>query len=320
MKSHKLSDVIHLLMLTTDHVVLIPDIQDYFFNLYRNKDPYRVKSRHLNTNKYHLKVKSRCWYCQLLFDNAEQMQEHLTSMICYSDWSQPPIVKLLKGGKLSCINKKNEWSPELIIIVDSEAMLVPTGNSTDAKTVHTHIHKPISFGAAFCDREFKLLTYEKLFGENMAKGILPWLNQLANKWKIEVRKNQCTYHVLTDADEEQFQQQKNCEYCGKIFLKFSFDTTEKYYDKNRHHCYNTKVIYDKNKKVISGNYLGASCRLCNTNMTNRREKVIVIGHNLSSYDIPILLGEMVSDPEVCKKVKVLPKGGTSYYNLRYKSL
>ena len=40
-------------------------------------------------------------------------------------------------------------------------------------------------------------------------------------------------------------------------------------------------------------------------------------HNMSGYDMPNLLKGLTSNPENIEKIRVLPKGAYSYYNVKF---
>ena len=57
---------------------------------------------------------------------------------------------------------------------------------------------------------------------------------------------------------------------------------------------------------------------CNMEMTNKRNLTICVFHNGGNYDLPLLLEDMVETDGInLSDIKIMPKDGTSYYNLKY---
>ena len=90
---------------------------------------------------------------------------------------------------------------------------------------------------------------------------------MTDKVDIEKRKIAEKYYPLsmTKEDETNFANQKTCEYCNK---PFDHSNTK---NKHKHHCHYTEPdICKETKEVKTGNYRGAACLKCKTEMTNKR--------------------------------------------------
>ena len=74
--------------------------------------------------------------------------------------------------------------------------------------------------------------------------------------------------VLTEEDELNFKQSKQCFYCNEPF----FAKHDQNLKKCRDHCH------------ITGKYRCAAHSLCNVNINNSYTKVPVFCHNMKGYD------------------------------------
>merc|ERR1739842_164234 len=107
----------HLLMIGPRHVCYIPNIQAFMLQVFDGawRDMASIKDANMR----------RCPLCFGLLRDQTHLLSHLKSGICYKNASQPPAVILPpKGMFLNYQNITLGETPELQVIIDSEARLV----------------------------------------------------------------------------------------------------------------------------------------------------------------------------------------------------
>ena len=128
-----------------------------------------------------------------------------------------------------------------------------------------------------------------------------------------IRSQHCNVPHLTDKDWSDYNSKSKCERCHVTF------TSEGKSLKHRHHDHAIHPTIDRiTGKVITGNYIGALCMSCNIRISNKRERVPCIFHNLS-YDMNVLLSGIIAitDKKRLARIRILPKSSSGYYNVKY---
>ena len=237
---------------------------------------------------------------------------------------------------------KNTTTPELSILMDMECIIMKkiiqryreNGNEIDFSAVNIdnifldeHAresikdHVPYSIGLLPIDDKNQSLGYESIHGRDVGEQMLDKVEEIITKHREKIRDQRFLTASLTAQDQILFDKQTRCMFCQVPFASLGSSSY-----KHRHHDHKlapvTKTVIGKNgrtyEKVIKGNFLGASCNSCNWQVTSLRNSVVCLFHNGGQYDYPILLKEMVKDPEKLKHIKISPKGANCYYQIRYK--
>ena len=165
----------------------------------------------------------------------------------------------------------------------------------------------------FLDINGAMLDYVEIIDDDVHRLFLPVLQKNIDKHMAPIRSQHCNVPHLTDKDWSNYNSKLKCERCHERF------TTKGKKVKHRHHDHNIWPTIDKiTRKVISGNYIAALCMSCNIRISNKRERVPCIFHNLS-YDMNVLMNGIIAatDKKHLRKIRILPKSASGYYNVKY---
>ena len=102
--------------------------------------------------------------------------------------------------------------------------------------------------------------------------------------------------IMTQEDEEDFDNKNICRFCEK----------EKISDKNRDNCH------------LTGKYRGPAHNICNINVTQQQSNIIpFIFHNFSKYDCHMFFKRLVGLKNDLKKFKIILKTNEEYNSVTY---
>ena len=324
--------ICHLLMITPFHVCYIPDINKYLKHAFRSKAP------------------NRCCFCYIAFYKNQGLLDHLRNAACHHENNFSPTTMLLTEGEyLHHENMLNKMCPELSIICDAEAYILPdstnvtkTDDESDSDndlddfnladrnlinekpTGHMSKHQAHSVGLISLDHEYNYLEYKQVWGTDCAEKLLDTIQGMINNYHQNLAPMKWQRPVLTNDDWKAFHNDTHCPYCNVEYITLNSKLV------HRHHDHHKKPIYGQPRKlacgklsypVVEGNYIGSSCAQCNWKITNKRRIVNVWMHNFSHYDGPLLLGGMLkSKIHDLGEFTILPKGATGYHYVQYKNI
>ena len=118
----RVSPTCHIVMLSSDHCAYIPDMVGFMKTIF---------------NKPLNKTRNRCKLCFAQLIDSNSLSLHLTRGACFGTYSQPPIVRLNPEAKLKHCNLTDEIQPDLICIMDTEALLKKI-EETDGEVVENN--------------------------------------------------------------------------------------------------------------------------------------------------------------------------------------
>ena len=331
--------ICHILLISKDHCVYIPDFQMYMKTVFRDKAS--------NKNR------QRCNYCFVLTQNENHLKSHLLKGHCFNTYTQPPNVNLPPPGThIAHTMLRDSEVPDLQVILDTESGLLKPEDDDDAAIVNDpdmeeiyqyqfmgvdgkpvknnkliQKHKTISYGSLFLNNKGEDIGYTHHIENDISQTFIDKLITDISEKMSEIEKTKERTAYLTEKDERDFKAATHCLQCNTPFARLSSKGS-----KHRHHCHDTFATFEfktrinkttgksfTERKVKTGNYIGACCRQCNIQMTSKRKRAVCYFHNGSSYDIPNLLSGMVSNSSRIKDIRILPKGAHSYYNVKYKT-
>ena len=344
-------------MIGPKHVCYIPNIQEFMLAVFDGafKDLAAMKDSNMR----------RCPLCFGLLRDQTHLLSHLKSGMCYKNASQPPAIILPPEGTfLNYENITLGETPQLQVIIDSEARLVPRTRQEKQRYVSDDVnddvtipdsltdgeeeeeewvdvglgpeipgttpegyynsvfediedngnvlykHVPQSIGLAFLDEKGNLLQYDEYIDDDIQFKFADILEEGVRKHMEDIAAKRCPWPYLTETDLISYANTHNCQRCNIPFRDYGR------YVKNRHHDHYTHPKFSNNGKVEVGNYLGALCMTCNIFITSKRKRATCVFHNMSSYDMALFLEGMCHNPNTRDRIKVLPKGGYGFYNVK----
>ena len=330
LKLYGFKNVCHLLMVSDSHVCYIPNIKKYLNNA-------------LEPTKYGV----RCQICFNCFKTEEALSYHLNNAICYSKSRNPPSLSFKDGDYISHINPGSEYLPEITFIADSEAMIIPVQsningqdidgdddddnvegfdgpiypNERPAGKVSDHICH--SIGIIALDYKLDIIEHKQLWGIGCGLRFYDTIQGIIDRYMEKVKNERFLKIAMTNDDWKKHERATQCMYCKK---DLSGVDSKKIH---RHHSHTTKPIYKKVEnylgqdlyECVSGNYLGKACASCNWSATSKRTRVNVLMHNMSNYDGPLLISDLVkSRKHDLRGFEITPKGTSAYHCIRYRNI
>ena len=144
-------------------------------------------------------------------------------------------------------------------------------------------HIPYSIGLLPIDEKNQSLGYECISGSDVGEQMLDKVEEIITKHREKLRDQRFLRPSLTRQDQIHFDNQTHCMFCQVSFASLG---SSRY--KHRHHDHKvapvTKTVIGKNGRtreiVVKGNYAGASCHRCNWQVTNLRNSVVCLFHNM----------------------------------------
>ena len=308
-------------LISPDHVVLIPDMNEYMQTVFARK---RKKG-----NKYIPEDirDRRCPFCFGVLRSKQMVLDHVASGVCNSGSSQPPrVVMPPRGSTIKSTNGLPTESPNMSIILDMESRLIPpqnlpredyifdTDNIYDSTfTVKEHVihhHVPQSVGMLFLNHKKEVIDYQAIVSDDVQYTFPDFLTSQIEKHSKEINLHLCDKAYLTTKQEKQFQYARRCLACNCNFKNGSA--------KHRHHDHRIKPVLNGNE-VVTGNYIGPLCSRCNFKATGKRRVASCVMHNATNYDMNMLMKGLTSDKKRIKDITVLPKGNTGYINVKFRN-
>ena len=334
--------VCHLLMISDDHVVYIPSMENFMQSVFDHRLG-RGKNQPLNH-----RTQRRCPYCFSIVLNKQMLISHLEKGTCYNEISQPATIHLpAPGSKIKHFNLTDRETAGLTVILDIEASLkkgrvnrIPsTGIGDDSSSssqdnseseqenferifsglgkdviddkVKFH-HVPQSVGMLFLDEHYNDIGYDEILDDDCQYKFAKRITENIQKHMEAINASKCDKATLTREQHQAFREATHCGFCDGEFARMHTRS------KHRHHNWSVHPVIE-NGVVIKGNYEHALCHLCNLRVTSKRKQAVCIFHNGSGYDLPMLMKGMTSDKENISKIRILPKGPFSFYNVKYKN-
>ena len=316
----------HLLMISRNHVAYIPDITSYLGTVFDDSPELRVR---------------RCKYCFTILSDVIKLNQHYMRGECYLSSPIPSHIILPDPGEYIEFIKKIDISPkELICILDIECnMLTPTfhtrrpaprvdgSTETDFQPLFpsitnkpvvagniSHVHVPVSIGLCFLDKDHNILSHDVHIDDDIESKFPDIMIKEATKYLDIVRSRRIPTCYMTDEDRASHEAAENCAICEVAFCTIAS------WGKHADHCHYTLPVFDGSGNVLIGNYRQALCQPCNMRLTEKRDTVTVIAHNMSFYDFPALFKGFVDNTSDLSSIRVIPNGAHGYYRVQYKNL
>ena len=313
----------HLLMISTNHVAYIPDITSYLGAVFDDPLPDRVR---------------RCKYCFALFPDPTKLKEHYVRGECYLSCPIPTRINLPEPGDYIEFIKKLDILPrECVCVLDIECNVIgptiqtpPPGEGSELnyqplfKSITnesvpagniSHIHVPVSIGLCYLDKDHNILSHNVYIDDDIESQFPNIIVRETKKHLDIIRSQRVPICYMTDDDTTRHELTEMCAICETLFCILPN------WFKHADHCHYTLPVFDDvSGNLLMGNYRQALCRSCNMKLTEKRDTVTVIAHNMSFYDFPALFKGFVENVENLKSIKVIPKGAHSYYRVQFENI
>lgn len=213
------------------------------------------------------------------------------------------------------INNQHKIPVPFVLYFDFEALNSKINQDSECeiskKTHKLTEHKAISFGVVrVCVNSFFNKPLYIYRGENAAEH---FINYILNEWKeIQTIMRESAEQIqMCTADVRRFKQAKVCYICKKQFNIF-----RKKYRDHQHFQWRDKDEYNKDEK--DSNFLGAVCRKCNLHDSSIKRRLPCIGHNISSYDLHLILQAI--HKVNCGNIYVIPKSTEKFLTIAFKNI
>ena len=284
---------IYLLQISDNHVCYIRNI-DTFLRRFYDIDPDREV----------------CKTCFVQFKNKTQFNNHITAKLCqYKVVFPTKIVLPNDNSKLSFKSLGKTCPPHLVCYADSESKLLPNIDETNPQILHTH--KMVSFGYVILNGVTgQMLTYKRLFGEDVSKDVVPTLRYEFQKYHDQFVAQEHPIK-MTSADHKKAKETTHCKHCN---VQLTFGKKAGTLAVNHHdHTKAGKIAIDSNGEeiVLEGNFIDRICSRCNTLLVNKRRSLNIFMHNGGGYDFNLFLKDIEKKKK--ENVFILPKQASKYY-------
>ena len=221
--------------------------------------------------------KNMCFNCSNSFGSKEELEMH--EFYCQN--YEACKISLSKQSFIKFENLQNKVVVPFIIYADFESILTSI-NETQKNIVKTQKHEASAFAFfTVCKLDESLNTFKLFSGSETSLNFCKILeNEIVRiRHLMENEKG----IVMSQEEEESFQNSKVCYLCGK---EFSLED-----QKVRDHCH------------LTGKYRGAAHNSCNLTKLKQKNFVPVVFHNLEGYDSHLFIKELsrIGDIEIIPK-------------------
>ena len=228
-KEYGVNKICHLALISSDHVVYIPDMASFMKKIFKSGEGDRDESMTFR----------RCHFCFAVLRSKDMLRSHIVRGICTTKSSQPARIIMPKPGSLISHKPSVETeAPFLTVVIDTESRLVPPDSVPISDFVFDtspfedstvtlqdniiHYHIPQSVGLLFLNSKMEKLGYHCLIGDNVQYTFPDSLTRYIDMYWKEVEKHMCTTPYLTDDEEKYFVSTTHCQGC-----KTPFDSLKK---------------------------------------------------------------------------------------------
>ena len=184
------------------------------------------------------------------------------------------------------------------IYADFEADNEKDDSVVGNKTVNIYKQNPVLNGYHIISELENVLKsdyYKSPLGYNNVDWFVDEVIKLENKMAFYF-KNTNKDIIMTDNDNEDFENDNICRFCEKIIES----------DKVRDHCH------------LTGSYRGSAHNTCNINVTQKQSNFIpFIFHNFSNYDCHMFFKKLVDKKNDKVKFDIIPRTNEEYISVTY---
>ena len=183
------------------------------------------------------------------------------------------------------------------IYADFEADNEKDNTCISNKTINIYKQNPVLNGYHIVSELEDVLKsdYYKSLGYDNVDWFIDEIIKLENKMTFNF-KNANKDIVMTQEDEEDYQNNNICRFCEKEIIL----------DKVRDHCH------------LTGKYRGSANSKCNINVTQKQSNFIpFIFHNFSNYDCNMFFKKLVDKKNDKVKFDIIPKTNEEYISVTY---
>ena len=161
-----------------------------------------------------------CFNC---FKTEESLSDHLNSSICYNKSRNPATLRFKDGAILSHINPGSEYLPEITIIADSEALVLPVQNNSvrvgDAEDDYDNVegfdgpvypnecpkglvstHTCHSIGLIALDYKLEVIKHKQLWGIGCGLRFYDTIEDIVKRYKEKVKGERFLKIAMSDKD------------------------------------------------------------------------------------------------------------------------
>ena len=141
--------------------------------------------------------------------------------------------------------------------------------------------------------------YFSYVGDDAAEKYVEHVIKIFKEINYKIYRNEKKEPILSEYEEEEFQEATECYICENIFEELT--------NKVREHTH------------LSGEYRGAACQSCNTKEGKTSKLIPVFFHNGSNYDFHFIIEELMKYEDDYNKVQLLSKNSENYISIDYGS-
>ena len=141
--------------------------------------------------------------------------------------------------------------------------------------------------------------YFSYVGDDAAEKYVEHVIKIFKEINYKIYRNEKKEPILSEYEEEEFQEATECYICENIFEELT--------NKVREHNH------------LSGEYRGAACQSCNTKEGKTSKLIPVFFHNGSNYDFHFIIEELMKYEDDYNKVQLLSKNSENYISIDYGS-
>ena len=235
--------------INSDHICLIKDIQLFLKCLRRTKA----------INKKELTVGQFCPCCMSYVKNNKYDYHFIR---CATSEALPNISMPEKDAKYKFKKMQALEMAPLVCYYDTESILRPLYDDN----IHSHEHVIGAYCYSIVSKSGEIIKFRykvrETLEENLSKNMIDnmfedyqlALNQIKRKWFEKI--------TISNDELQKFHLASKCEVC--------FNSFKNSHQKHKHHRWDEAPIYDKDNKLIKGNYIAALCATCNLQITLKK--------------------------------------------------
>jgi hypothetical protein len=222
-----------------------------------------------------------CYNCMNWFRSREQLEEHEKNQSCFKN--DCCTVKMPREGTklhFTQFQKMNRLPFQVTFDIESSMIKIVDGKKE---------HFPNSVCGHFYS-DFGDMETQRFYGSECVIDFLEWLTSKENYIKEKMIQNE--EMIMTDEDEKNFRESKECYLCKQPF------PTE--YNKN------TALFKVRDHDHFTGKFRGACHSSCNINYNNKNFCVPVIAHNAKGYDWQLIFRDVCLLSSEFRKFDCIP--------------
>ena len=283
-QSENIVDLLYIEENENTHYCLIKDLDSFLCDKNRNKQ-YTCRNclqgfRRKETLEKHKEICLDHDYCKVIMpkkdNNILKFKNHYFKnrlpFVIYSDFesNNVPLSTTQQNPNMSYINPISKQT------VNSYGIYVQSD--------YPDIFKP---------------QYFSYVGDDAAEKYVEHVIKIFKEINYKIYRNEKKEPILSEYEEEEFQEATECYICENIFEELT--------NKVREHNH------------LSGEYRGAACQSCNTKEGKTSKLIPVFFQNGSNYDFHFIIEELMKYEDDYNKVQLLSKNSENYISIDYGS-